>query len=148
MPNQAKEFSSLHPRTVTLPFTEELDVDECFRMLAESSVGRVVYTDGALPAITPVRYALDGCQVFFRPRPDARLLKALTGAVVAFEVDQIHAQLEAGWTVVLTGVAEPCTRPSTWPRVVGLDLLPSPEAIEHIFVITPGIITGRRIADT
>ena len=145
MPDNGSEFPSLSQGTVTLPFAAELDVQECLSRLARSSVGRVVYTDGALPAITPVRYALDGWQVFFRPPLEPRLVKALTGAVVAFEVDQLGDELQDGWSVVVTGVAELCSVPSQWPRVAKLNLAGPRDAFDHVFALSPGIITGRCI---
>ncbi len=145
MPDTASGSSSLHLVGLAASLVEELDLEECFRRLADGSVGRVVYTDGALPAITPVRYAVEGGLVYFRPHPDPRLLKAITGAVVAFEADQLHEELRAGWSVVVTGVAEACTRPSEWPRVASLNLAPPHDVLEHVFVLSPGIITGRRI---
>jgi len=37
----------------------ELDRGECLRLLGKSTVGRVVFTEGALPAAHPVTYLLD-----------------------------------------------------------------------------------------
>ena len=48
---------------------------ECLRLLASAKVGRVVYTDGALPAVTPVNFALDGTVVVFPTATGSRLAR-------------------------------------------------------------------------
>lgn len=42
------------------PDTAPLDERYCLHLLARTSIGRVVSTVGALPAVHPVRYRLDG----------------------------------------------------------------------------------------
>ncbi len=43
----------------------ELGRDECLRLLAGGVVGRVVFTEAALPAAHPVTYLLDGDEIVF-----------------------------------------------------------------------------------
>ena len=120
--------------------------DECIQLLASHSIGRVVYTDNALPAITPVTYALDGHHIVFRTSEDSRLAAATRDAVVAFEVDDIDRSLHSGWSVVVTGVAADATG-SALVRASQLNLVPWVDGERHHYVrITPGVITGRRVA--
>jgi uncharacterized protein len=81
----------------------DLRRDECLRLLAGSVVGRVVYTEGALPAARPVMYGLDGDEVVFRAAPGATL--AAGQRVVAFEVDAFDLEARTGWSVLGVGVA-------------------------------------------
>jgi hypothetical protein len=118
---------------------EVLDDAECFRLLAAESVGRVVYTDGALPAITPVNYVLDGRRVVFRTTAGSRLARGVVGAVVAFEVDAVDPRHCAGWSVVITGVGRLFTEVPVVHPWVGGDR-------DETISITPGRITGRRIS--
>jgi hypothetical protein len=120
-----------------------LDEVECYRLLAGETVGRVVYTDGALPAITPVNYVLEGRRILFRTASGSRLAHGVIDAVVAFEVDVLDRPSSTGWSVVVTGVGRPYT------SVVGA---PAPEVRpwvggerNQLISITPGRISGRRI---
>ena len=39
---------------------EQLDRLTCYALLAQASIGRLVFTLGALPAVEPVHFVLDG----------------------------------------------------------------------------------------
>ena len=84
----------------------DLPLPECLRLLRGESVGRVVYTAGAIPVATPVNYVVDGDAVVFRTRPGSRLAKGTSGAVVSFEVDRVDEATASGWSVLVTGVSE------------------------------------------
>lgn len=124
-----------------------LDPAKCYRLLATQSVGRVVYTDGALPAVAPVNYALDGHRVIFRTSPVSRLALGVVDQVVAFEVDSLDAEVRTGWSVVLTGIARALVDPGELARAAGLRLTPWAGGERPLFVcITPGVVTGRFVA--
>lgn len=124
-----------------------LDAAKCFRLLDDESVGRVVYTDGALPAIAPVNYVLIGDQITFRTTPESRLARGVIGQVVAFEVDQLDHQVRTGWSVVVTGVANVVTDPADIARAKSRGLTPWAGGDRALFVaITPGVVTGRYIS--
>lgn len=124
-----------------------LDLAKCYRLLASETVGRVVYTDGALPAVAPVNYALDGECVVFRTAPTSRLALGAVDQVVAFEVDSLDAEVRTGWSVVVTGVARALTEPSEIARAGALGLAPWAGGQRELYVaITPGVVTGRFVA--
>lgn len=80
----------------------------CLELLGSVAVGRVVFTDRALPAIRPVNHLLDGETIVIRSSLGGGLASAATahGAlVVAYEADEIDAGTHAGWSVVVTGTA-------------------------------------------
>jgi nitroimidazol reductase NimA-like FMN-containing flavoprotein (pyridoxamine 5'-phosphate oxidase superfamily) len=83
----------------------ELDRTECLRLLGAAAVGRIVFTEGALPAIRPVNFLLDGDEIVFRTATGSALAAATRHAVVAFEVDEIDAGTHTGWSVVIIGQA-------------------------------------------
>ncbi len=132
-------------RSITLPADESLSLEECYAKLESEAVGRIVYSDGALPAITPVRYRVDGRDIYFRPGPDPRLTKAISQAVVAFEADQLNRETGSGWTVVVTGIATACTTPHHLARAAALHLLSSAETDRRAFVLSPGILSGQLV---
>lgn len=102
---------------VTLGTTEqrvlqELSREESLRLLGGVSLGRVVFTHQALPAIRPVNHLLDNGQVIIRTHPGAAILTAAQrGVVVAYEADMLDPETHLGWTVVVTGVARPVRDP-------------------------------------
>ena len=124
---------------------EILDQRECQWLLATHSMGRVAFTERALPAIRPVNYTLHGTHIVLRTQADG-LAARLDGQVVAFEIDDVDAETETGWSVVVTGTAR-VLRDTT--DLVRLDAVPAvswagPD--HHTAVcITPGQVSGRRI---
>ena len=94
-----------------------LSPEECHRLLAEGFVGHLAYTDGALPAILPVRYALDDRQVVVAARRDGALAAALRGAVVAFGIDSWDGELRTGWVVTVVGPALVVSSPADVRRL-------------------------------
>lgn len=98
--------------------------DECRRLLASRSVGRVAVSVGAMPAILPVDYAVvDGDVVF--PAAVGGPLAALNGDVIAFEVDRIDPVHGRGWTILLAGRARPVRDPALRDRLSHLGRHPS-----------------------
>ncbi|SNT60866.1 Pyridoxamine 5'-phosphate oxidase [Asanoa hainanensis] len=87
------------------PNLAELSRAECLRLLATGSVGRVVFTESALPAAHPVNYLLDGEEVVFRTGGGGKLAAATMRNVVAFQVDDIRAESASGWSVLGVGEA-------------------------------------------
>src|SRR6187200_2130512 len=64
---------------------ESLSEEECYYLLATSSIGRVGISVRALPEVLPVNYAVLDGDVIIRTGAGTKLDAALTNAVVAFE---------------------------------------------------------------
>jgi nitroimidazol reductase NimA-like FMN-containing flavoprotein (pyridoxamine 5'-phosphate oxidase superfamily) len=125
---------------------EVLGRDECLRLLASATLGRIGFTSGALPAVLPVNFCLDGERILVRTGRGSRLDAALQNAVVAFEVDEFDPIHHSGWSVAVTGVAtevgdpteldaarqEPVTR---W----------TPPGSESVVAISTEFVSGRRV---
>jgi nitroimidazol reductase NimA-like FMN-containing flavoprotein (pyridoxamine 5'-phosphate oxidase superfamily) len=79
--------------------------EECLGYLALGGVGRIAVNVGALPAILPVHFALDGEQVVFSVAAGSTLDRATRDAVVAFETDGQDPDGTAPWSVTVTGMA-------------------------------------------
>jgi uncharacterized protein len=120
--------------------------DECMALLATVPIGRIVFTEGALPAIQPVNFALDGEDVLIRTGVGSKLAAAARSAVVAFEVDRYDETTLTGWSVVLIGRAHAVPQSEhDHMRAIG----PVPWALgsrPHFIRITPEIVRGRRIS--
>lgn len=84
---------------------DSLSEAQCRRLLASTPVGRVVYTDHALPAIAVVNHRVRGDDIVFRADDGGRLAAAVHRSVVAFEADAVDPETAVGWSVVAVGEA-------------------------------------------
>ncbi|WP_078880389.1 pyridoxamine 5'-phosphate oxidase family protein [Kitasatospora purpeofusca] len=110
-----------------------LDEARALELLRRAGVGRVVYTVGALPAVLPVRFRLDPLGgVLLSTEPGSELARAVDGAVIAFEADEVDGADGTGWCVTVLGRAE-VRRPS-----------PAPGARAEIR-IAPELVVGRHL---
>jgi hypothetical protein len=78
------------------------------RLLGSVSLGRIVFSARALPAIRPVCHLLDGDHIIIRTDRNAAItseLRADAGTVVAYEADAIDMAKHLGWSVIVVGVA-------------------------------------------
>lgn len=118
---------------------------ECFELLRTQSVGRLVFTEQALPAIRLVNYRLHNGEIALR-LGHSSWLPRLDRTVVAFEVDNVDDSTHTGWSVVVVGKArlvhdvdelvmlcDPAHRP--WPS----------GQRDQVLCIDTGQVTGRRL---
>ncbi|MFB9907639.1 pyridoxamine 5'-phosphate oxidase family protein [Allokutzneria oryzae] len=125
--------------------TEILGERECLRLLATAPVGRVVFTDRALPAVAPVNFVLHKGKVVFRTDPCGQLAAGVRNAVVAFQVDEFDACAHSGWSVTVIGYARVVREDA---ELSSLGLCASVGGPHGRFVvIVPEILTGRRIPE-
>ncbi|WP_336206777.1 pyridoxamine 5'-phosphate oxidase family protein [Nonomuraea sp. LPB2021202275-12-8] len=123
-----------------------LSREECLRLLSSTPIGRIVFTDRALPAVQPVTFHLDGESIVIRTGPGSKLAAATRHAVVAFEVDEFDPDLRTGWSVTAVGQARAAHRPEEIERLAALPLTPwAPGSRDHYIVVEPEQISGRRI---
>jgi hypothetical protein len=78
--------------------------DECVRLLATGTIGRLAYIARAgVPDIVPVNYVWHDDSVFLRSGPGPKAQAAVRRENVAFEVDAIDEQDHTAWSVVVSG---------------------------------------------
>jgi nitroimidazol reductase NimA-like FMN-containing flavoprotein (pyridoxamine 5'-phosphate oxidase superfamily) len=124
-----------------------LDRVECDRLLAAGSVGRIAFTDSALPQIIPVNYVMDGHSIVFRTAATGRLAACCREAVVAFEVDDVDSDVRTGSSVLVVGDATAVTEESEIVRLRQLAFAPwAGGERDHYIRIAPGIVTGRSLS--
>jgi hypothetical protein len=78
-----------------------LSADDCLDLLRTKTIGRIAYTDRALPAIGLVSYRVDNGTVVLQS--DASVSIALRDAVVAFQADDMDPVSGTGWSVTCVG---------------------------------------------
>lgn len=133
------------------PATEmvELSREECLRLLAAHSFGRLAVNMGeGTPVIRPVNYQFDqpSQSVVFRTAPGSKFHALLRAADAAFEVDGIEERARTGWSVIICGVSDEVTDEATVRRLDGLGLEPwAPGPKRHWMHIRAWTVSGRRI---
>lgn len=125
---------------------EVLSRSECLALASTVPIGRIVYTERALPAVQPVNFVFDDGCVIIRTAEGTRLAEAIRNAIVAFETDEFDAQSHLGWSVTVVGRAEAVRDPAETARMSRLPLRAwAPGRRDHFIRIHPEYITGRRI---
>lgn len=127
--------------------SEVLDGEECLRLLATVTLGRIALSSGALPTVLPVNFLLDRDRIVVRTLRDSKLDAAVRNAVVAFEVDDFQPTCGSGWSVVVTGVAQEVTEPDEVARLSSMPVhqWPTVRADERLVAIPIELVTGRRL---
>lgn len=82
---------------------EVLPAQECWRLLAECSVGRIAVVGPDGPEIYPINIAVDGESVVFRTDPGSKLAAMASDPRVSLEADGFDIEERSGWSVVVTG---------------------------------------------
>jgi hypothetical protein len=118
------------------------------RLLGGVSIGRIVFTARALPAVRPVCHVVHGDHVIIRMDRNAAItseLRAEAGTVVAYEADAIDMSEHLGWSVVVVSVTHRVIDPdeaalyrrALRPWVTG--------AKDQVIAIHADIVTGYRL---
>lgn len=139
------------PEPEQRPTLVELGVEECLRLVAATPVGRLGFvSEEGDPMILPVNHVLADDVVYVRTKIGAKLLAAerLGGEKAVLEVDELDADLERGWSVLVRGRLEPVLDSVEAAR---LDRLGhhtwADDVLRRSWIrIAPTEVTGRRIA--
>ncbi|WP_299954438.1 pyridoxamine 5'-phosphate oxidase family protein [uncultured Modestobacter sp.] len=97
-----------------------LDDGECRALLATATIGRIAFTEGALPAIQPVSFTVDRGEIVVPTQQGSTVAAASRGTVVAFEVDDYDVLGRTGWHVTVVGTSRLISDPA---GIGELDLL-------------------------
>jgi Pyridoxamine 5'-phosphate oxidase len=128
--------------------TLELTVSESWQLLGSVSLGRVVFTMNAMPAIRPVNHLIDDETIIVRSHLGSAIAARATagdGVVVCYEADELDPVRHTGWSVIATGMARLVREPAAITRyeqrlepwVAG--------QMDYVISIKPQKITGIRV---
>jgi hypothetical protein len=132
---------------------------EALSLLAGVSVGRIVFTENAMPAVRPASHLVESGDIIARSHDGSVIVPAAGGripdaewaagsereTVIAYEADDIDINSRLGWSVVVTGPATPITDPGEIARYATV-LTPWAFAGEgQLIRIHAGIVTGYRM---
>ena len=131
---------------------EELDEDQCLKLISEGGIGRIAYVGRFDLTVLPVNYRLADGAILFRTAQDSPTGEDLRTGIahadykVAFEIDRFDEAVREGWSVLIQGPAHHIDSEAEQAAALaaGVDPWPSGEK-DHFIRIAPARITGRRI---
>lgn len=129
---------------------QQLPREESLRLLGSVPLGRLVFTQNALPAIRPVNHLLDGEDIVVRLNDGATLTSIAppageAGLVVAYEADAIDPHTRLGWSVIVTGYARLVADPAQVARYEDLLRPWVAQTMNGVLRIQPDLVTGFRL---
>lgn len=111
-------------------------------------MGRLIFTEDALPAVQPVNFRMWRDDVVIRVAGGAKLAAASDNLVVAFEADELDPDLRSGWSVTVVGHAQPITGVEDLVEIAGTFVQPWVQGRrDHFIRIRTEKITGRRFRE-
>ncbi|MFI8260904.1 MULTISPECIES: pyridoxamine 5'-phosphate oxidase family protein [unclassified Streptomyces] len=128
----------------------ELDRAEALRLLSTVSLGRIVFTQHALPAVRPVNHLVEGEDIIVRIHGGGALASLaapaeVSGVVVAYEADVIDPVTHLGWSVVVTGYARAVCDADEVDRYAHLLRPWVAHRMTSALRIRPDLVTGFRL---
>ena len=117
---------------------EPISEDQCWELLAATSVGRLALSVRALPVILPVQYYVDGRRIAVCLGHHQIPERSLNQVIIGFTADAIDPVSRSGWFVQVQGR-------SVIPQRLGADAACDGPATGQIVQIEPGIVSGHRM---
>ncbi len=134
------------------PVLENLDEDECLRLISPGGIGRLAYLGRNGLTVLPVNYRLHEGAIVFRTAQDSPTGEDLRTGIehaeyrVAFEIDEFDVVAREGWSVLIQGPAHHMTSDAERAAVLASGVEPWPAGVrEHAIRVTPILISGRRL---
>lgn len=123
--------------------------DEALALLADVPLGRIVFTERAMPAIRPATHLVDNGVIIARSHDGSEVVPVRSGreTVVAYQADDIDVGSRLGWTIVATGPATQVRDPDEISRYAAVLPRWAEGAGEQLIRIDPGIVNGYRLIE-
>ena len=124
----------------------ELSENECIKLLADHTAGRVGFMGSDGPQILPVSYQYRFGSVIFRTSPVGALSGLARRTSVAFEIDRIDERNQSGWSVLILGFAEEMVHNRLLASAWEAGPVPWADGTRNLFIeIKPRKISGRSV---
>jgi nitroimidazol reductase NimA-like FMN-containing flavoprotein (pyridoxamine 5'-phosphate oxidase superfamily) len=132
---------------------EQLNETDCWRLLADTPVGRIGVLVDSAPEIYPVNYIIDGNTIVFRTDPGPVLAGLAMNPAVCFPGDGLNPAEHTGRSVRVKGRAEQMRGVRDADERERVEQLPIDywaigAAPWHRIRIVPTEMTGRRLRRT
>lgn len=125
-----------------------LDRQACLERLAQHRVASLAITDGALPLVLPALYVLHGEDIFLGASCTQILGRRLPNNVISLCVHELGEDLLSGWTVTVTGLAEPVSSSADLADVLDLRRWGFVQSTQIVVRVGTELISGRQIVQT
>lgn len=122
-----------------------LDRHGCLERLALHRVAALAITDRALPLVLPALYTLRGEDLLIVAASSGVLGRRLPNSVVSLCVHDLDDDLLGGWTVTVTGRAEPVDSPADLVAAAELRRWGSGDSSQIVVRVSTEHISGRQI---
>jgi uncharacterized protein len=136
------------PRPLSTPCHREVPLDEreCWRLMRIARIGRLGFTENALPVILPAHFVVRDAEVVLATLPDGRVTSAAGSAIVAFEVDGYDPATREGWCVSTFGRSRLITDPREIKDLDELDFAPwSGNPDRRYIAVEPSHLRGKAL---
>jgi nitroimidazol reductase NimA-like FMN-containing flavoprotein (pyridoxamine 5'-phosphate oxidase superfamily) len=134
------------------PVLEQLDEDECLRLITPGGIGRIAFSGRFGPTVFPVNFKVHQGNIVFRTAQDSPTDEDLRTGIanadykVAFEIDEIDSAAREGWSVLVQGPVHHMDSEAERAAASAVGVEPWPGGNRELFLrIVPSRITGRRI---
>lgn len=128
---------------------QDLDERECRALLATATLGRLGFSEAALPMILPAHYVVRRDEVVLASLSGARVACAGRGDVVVFTVDRYDPASREGWAVNVIGASRLVTDDGEITDLDGLEFSPwGPQEERRYIAVRMGLLRGRRLSRT
>ena len=151
-PSESSMNSLGSTRAAGQPVLEQLDEDECLRLITPGGIGRIAFTGRFGPTVFPVNYQVHQGNIVFRTAQDSPTDEDLRTGIahadykVAFEIDEIDSAAREGWSVLVQGPVHHMDSETERASASAAGVEPWPGGDRELFLrIVPWRITGRRI---
>jgi len=127
---------------------QELTDAESWQLLRSVSLGRIVFTWHAMPAIRPVNHLVEDEAIIVRSHLGSAIVARTTaddGAVVCYEADELDPVRHTGWSVIATGMARLVRDPAAITRYEQLLEPWAAGQMDYVIAVRPQVITGIRL---
>lgn len=125
---------------------DDIEPEQCWVLLRSRSLGRLVYTESALPAVVPLSYAVVARDVVVAADAGLPVVAAARGSVVAFQVDDVDPVARTGWSVTAVGPARLLGDPHLAIRLREGGLAPwAPSQMTTYMAISVCVLSGRHL---
>lgn len=97
-----------------------LDARECWRLVSDHGIGRVVFAGDTWTQVVPTTYDAVNGTAYFRAPTFGELAQRVDGRTASLQVDNIDRHTFTGWSVLMTGTAHRVEDASTVASLWGL----------------------------
>jgi len=127
------------------PKAENLSPAQCWKLLSETSIGRLAVTVDGHPDVFPVNYLVDGESLIFRTGGGTKIDAIREDARVAVEADAVSAEFGLAWSVVVKGRAEIAVSDDEVLNATKQGMFPwQGVGKDHLVRIVAAEVTGKR----